>query len=69
MSTTQSAKLLRKKQLAAILGVSPRTVDSWIAQGVIPFLAPSARLHLFDADQVREALESRFGVQPRGGAK
>ncbi len=69
MSTSQSAKLLRKKQLAAILGVSPRTVDSWIAQGVIPFLAPSARLHLFDADQVRKALEARFGVQPRGGGK
>ena len=69
MSTTQSANLIRKKQLAAILGVSPRTVDGWIAQGVIPFIAPSPRLHLFDADQVRKALEARFGVQPRGGAK
>lgn len=68
MSTTQSANLIRKKQLAAILGVSPRTVDAWIAQGVIPYLAPSARLHLFDPDQVRKALESRFGVQPHGGA-
>jgi excisionase family DNA binding protein len=69
MSTNQNPILLRKKELAALLHVSPRTIDSWIAQRVIPYVAPSARLHLFDADQVRKALEARFGVQPRGGAK
>lgn len=61
--TTQP--LLKKKSLAAQLGVSVRTIDNWVAKRVIPFIAASPRLHLFDANAVRQALASKFGVQAR----
>ena len=57
--------LVKKKALAATLGVSVRTVDNWVAQRLIPYLAPSPRLHLFDPETVKIALAARFGVQPR----
>lgn len=57
--------LVKKKVLAATLGVSVRTVDNWVAQRLIPYLAPSPRLHLFDPEAVRTALAARFSVEPR----
>jgi hypothetical protein len=55
--------LLKKKPLAALLGVSSRTIDNWVAQRVIPYLATSPRMHLFDVEAVRTALQKRFGVE------
>jgi len=63
--TPHTHPLVKKKILAETLGVSVRTVDNWVAQRLIPYLAPSPRLHLFDPDAVRTALAARFGVQPR----
>jgi predicted DNA-binding transcriptional regulator AlpA len=57
--------LLKKKPLAALLGVSSRTIDKWVAQRIIPYLATSPRMHLFDVDAVRAALHARFGVEAR----
>lgn len=67
MDTTSPSTppLVKKKVLAATLGVSVRTVDNWVAQRLIPYLATSPRLHLFDPQAVRAALTARFGVQPR----
>lgn len=31
--------LLTKKDVAALLGVCPRTVDNWCRAGVLPFIA------------------------------
>lgn len=56
---------LKKRPLAAHLGVSVRTIDNWIAQRIIPYLATSPRLHLFDLDAVKKALADRFGVDAR----
>lgn len=56
---------LKKKPLAALLGVSSRTIDNWVAQRMIPYLATSPRMHLFDVEAVKEALQKRFGVEPR----
>lgn len=58
-------KLVKKRELAAILGVSARTVDSWVAKRIIPHLAITPRLHLFDPAAVRTALQNRFEVQAR----
>jgi len=57
--------LLKKKALAVLLGVSSRTIDNWVAQRIIPYLATSPRMHLFDVDAVRAALNARFGVEAR----
>ncbi len=57
--------LLKKKPLAALLGVSSRTIDNWVAQRMIPYLATSPRMHLFDVEAVRAALQKRFGVEER----
>ncbi len=57
--------LLKKKSLAAQIGVSVRTIDGWVANRTIPFIAASPRLHLFDLMAVRNALQSRFGVEAR----
>jgi len=66
--TSPAATLVRKKKLAELLGVSPRTVDTWVASGVIPYLAPSSRLHLFDAAQVKSVLTAKFGFTPKTAA-
>lgn len=55
--------LLKKKCLATLLGVSGRTIDTWVAQRAIPYLATSPRLHLFDGEAVKAALKAKFGVE------
>lgn len=63
MKTTHPDQgLIKKKQLAALLGVAPRTVDQWISRRWIPVIAPTRRLHLFEAEEVRQALKERFGI-------
>ncbi len=54
--------LIKKNPLAAMLGVSGRTIDTWVAKRVIPYLATSPRMHLFDPQAVKDALHARFGV-------
>lgn len=63
--TVPEPSLVRKKKLAQLLGVSPRTIDSWVASGVIPYIAPSSRLHLFDPLQVKTVLTAKFGFTPK----
>ena len=38
--TEESPAYVRKAQLAKILSVSPRTIDTWIARRMIPVIAP-----------------------------
>lgn len=72
MNTTQQIpvavtvnRLLKKKEIAALLGVSPRTIDNWVMRRTIPYIAASPRLHLFDAEAVMKAVRSRFEVCER----
>ena len=50
--TTASTEtpFVKKTELAQALGVSPRTVDNWVAQRMIPYVAVSPRMHLFDLE-------------------
>ena len=57
--------LVKKGELAKLFSVSPRTVDNWVAQRLIPYLAPSPRMHLFDVGAVRKALAAKFEVAAR----
>jgi len=61
----QTVQLVRKKKLAELLDVSPRTVDTWVSNGVIPYIAVNERLHLFDPVSVKKTLTANFGFTPR----
>jgi len=49
--------LLTKREIAAILNVSSRTIDNWIREKRIPFLRLSPRLLRFDLRTIQRALE------------
>ena len=53
---------MKKAEVARALGVSARTVDSWVAKRTIPYVAVSPRLHLFDLEEVKAALQEKYGV-------
>ena len=65
MNLDTNPPLVRKRELAKTLGVSPRTIDDWVSRRIIPYLAMSSRLHLFDPVQVRQVIVARFGLKPR----
>ena len=62
---TPASQLVRKRQLAIILSVSPRTIDGWVARRMIPFIEPNPRLHLFDPVAVKSALLAQFSIPAR----
>jgi hypothetical protein len=53
---------VKKAELARAVGVSARTVDNWVAKRMIPYVAVSPRMHLFDLEEVKVALRENFGV-------
>jgi len=63
--TTPTSQFVRKRQLAIILSVSPRTIDGWVARRMIPFIEPNPRLHLFDPVAVKSALLAQFSIPAR----
>jgi hypothetical protein len=66
MSNTHlEPQLVKKRELARLLSMSPRFLDDLIAQRAIPFLEVSPRLHLFDVEVVKSALQARYGVSPK----
>ena len=58
-------RLLSKKELAAVLGVSPRTIENWLSQKKVPCLRLSARLTRFSLLKVEAAL-ARYEVREVG---
>ena len=62
---TPASQLVRKRQLAKLMSVSPRTIDGWVSKRMIPFIEPNPRLHLFDPAAVKSALMSQFAVPAR----
>lgn len=60
-----SKRLLSKKELAVVLGISPRTIENWLAQKRIPQLRLSARLTRFNLARVEAAL-ARYEVKEVG---
>jgi len=59
-------RLLSKKELAAVLNVSERTLDNWLAQKKIPRLRLSNRLTRFNLSRVEAAL-ARYEIKEVGG--
>ena len=63
--TTPASHLVRKRHLAVLLSVSPRTIDGWVARRMIPYIEPNPRLHLFDPVAVKSALLAQFSIPAR----
>ncbi len=54
---------LKKSELARRLSVSPRTIEEWSQKRIIPHIAMSSRLNLYNFDEVLETLEKRYKVE------
>lgn len=65
---TVPKRLLSKKELAAALSVSPRTIETWLSQRRIPQLRLSPRLTRFCLAKVEAALD-RYEVKEVGGRR
>ena len=59
-NTTMAERYLGKNELAKALSVSPRTIDTWPAKKWIQVIATSPSLHLFDLEDVKQALKDRL---------
>lgn len=57
-----------KRAVAAMLGLSVRSVDNYLGDGM-PHLKLGARRVRFDLEEVRRWLKERFGTQRRNPAK
>jgi excisionase family DNA binding protein len=60
--------LLSKRELAALLGVSDRTIENWLAEKRIPRLQLSARLQRFSLSKVLTAL-GRYEIREVGARR
>lgn len=60
---TETPTLLKKKDLAKRLSVSPRTIDEWARKRKIPYLQISPRFYLYDFEAVLAALRTQYQVE------
>jgi hypothetical protein len=60
--TTVHPTLIKKKELAQRLSVSPRTIDEWARKRMIPYLQISPRFYLYDFEAVLVALRKHYQV-------
>jgi excisionase family DNA binding protein len=56
--------LIKKKDLAKRLSVSPSTIDGWVQRREIPFFQVTARLYLYELEAVMEALKNLYQIEP-----
>ncbi len=63
--STPKRLLLSKRELAAVLNISERTIENWLAQKRIPRLRFSNRLTRFSLPKVEAAL-ARYEVREVG---
>jgi excisionase family DNA binding protein len=60
---TNTPTLIKKKELAKRLSVSPRTIDEWARKRKIPYLQISPRFYLYDFEAVLGALKNQYEVE------
>lgn len=54
--------LIKKKELAKRLSVSPHTIDAWVARREIPVIKMTPRLYLYEFDAVMAAIRKKYGI-------
>ena len=57
--------LIKKKELAKRLSVSPRTIDNWVAKRIIPFIRVGPRFYLYDFEAVLSAIKKHYEIEPK----
>ena len=64
MESNIAPALLRKRELAKLLNVCPRTIENLMRAG-LPHLKPSSRLVLFNGDDALGWFQERFATKGR----
>lgn len=64
-ATAVQPTLIKKKELATRLSVSPRTIDTWVAKRVIPYIQITPRFYLFEFEVVLASLKKHYQVDVR----
>jgi excisionase family DNA binding protein len=54
--------LIKKKELAKRLSVSPHTIDAWVQRREIPCIKVTPRLYLYEVEAVMEAIRKKYGI-------
>jgi hypothetical protein len=57
--------LIKKKELAKRLSVSTRSIDTWVAKRLIPYIQITPRFYLFEFEVVLAALKKHYQVDAR----
>jgi excisionase family DNA binding protein len=57
-----SPVLIKKKELAKRLSVSPHTIDAWVKRREIPFIQVTPRLYLYELDAVMAAIRKKYRI-------
>ena len=56
--------LIKKKELAKRLSVSPHTIDAWVQRREIPCIKVTPRLYLYEMDAVMTDIRKKYGTNP-----
>jgi excisionase family DNA binding protein len=61
-ATKNDPILIKKKELAKRLSVSPHTIDAWVQRREIPCIKVTPRLYLYEVEAVMEAIRKKYGT-------
>lgn len=61
-STTPTRHYLTKTDVARMLAVSPRTIDTWMKRGTLPYFRIGTKLVRFDEGDIRTTLQTSCRV-------
>jgi excisionase family DNA binding protein len=61
-SNSQIGSFVRKKEMAAILGVSLRTLENWMAARIIPY-QKIGKVVSFNPETVKTAIEQAYTIR------
>ena len=54
--------LIKKKELAKRLSVSPHTIDAWVQRREIPCIKVTPRLYLYEVEAVMAAIRKKYKI-------
>jgi excisionase family DNA binding protein len=61
-ATKNDPILIKKKELAKRLSVSPHTIDAWVQRREIPCIKVTPRLYLYEVEAVMEAIRKKYKI-------